>query len=51
MTKPKPNIKTEIIKNLAALKDCAAKRKRIECAKENKLQIFVLAARATSNER
>jgi len=34
----------------SVLKDCAAKRKRIECAKDNKLQIFVFAARATSNE-
>ena len=37
--------------NKALLKDCAAKRKRIECAKDIKLQVFVFAARATSNER
>jgi hypothetical protein len=42
MNKPKPTTKP-------VLKDCAAKRKRIECAKENKLQILVFAARATSN--
>jgi len=42
MTKPKPTNKPE---------DCAAKRKRIECAKDIKLQILVFAARAISNER
>ena len=44
MNKPKPT-------NKVMLKDCAAKRKRIECAKDTKLQHIVLAARATSNER
>jgi hypothetical protein len=42
VNKPKPTPKP-------ALKDCAAKRKTIECAKDNKLQIFLFAARATSN--
>ena len=35
--------------NKPVLKGCAAKRKRIECAKDIKFQVFVFAARATSN--
>jgi hypothetical protein len=38
-------------KSKPTTKDCAAKRKRIECAKDAKLQITVFVARATSNER
>jgi hypothetical protein len=44
MNKSKPTIKPEVIKIFAVLKDCAAKRKRIECVKE-------IAARATSNRQ
>jgi hypothetical protein len=44
-TKPEPKPEVE---KLTALKDCAAKRKRIECAKDN-ITALVFAARATSN--